>query len=131
MKTVTRRLMCELDNDELIEAGQELSQALDRQRDLEDQKASVTASIKVTAATVEALARKVKYRQEERPVQCRVMAAGKDPDGTLMVNLFRTDTGELIERRPATIDERQMDLPLGERDDDPAEDEAEEGGDRT
>lgn len=112
MTDETRRLMCRLTEDERRERGAALVAAL-------TEVARVTAEARRAAAEYRDARRRAQERAdelrtalhlgaEERDVQVSVVIASGAAGATLTA--MRLDTGEVIEDRPATQAERQIDF---------------------
>lgn len=107
-KKINRTLKCLLTEDESREMGGELAQRYSEITDLEDQKKAVTSDFKsrIDAASAEAsrIARMISNGYEFREVECEVVQDYEMGE----VLIVRLDTGETIERRRMTPEERQV-----------------------
>jgi hypothetical protein len=104
--TETRHLPCPLTDRELIEKGDLQARGLQDLRDLEDEKAKVAKDygeqIKDKRSELNKLSREISTRTEVRPIRCDVMFVPEE-DKAITI---RTDTGERIEVRSMTSEER-------------------------
>ena len=109
-KVHSRQLWCELTFDEQIERGQALAKLCGRIGDEQTRQANEKKRMKETLDGLEADRREltavVRDKKEMRDVEC---VATMDPARGL-VEVHRTDTGELIETRRMTDEERQRGL---------------------
>lgn len=105
-KPVFRDLPCKLTTDERERTAQALAQALDDRELVEEQKRETAsqhkAQLEVLDARIGALKKRVISGEEVRPVPCHVV----DDDRRYVVEWFRSDTGELVDSRPMTAEER-------------------------
>jgi phosphotransacetylase len=104
-QTEKLRLLCELNDNEVMERGIQLADSLKQIGVLEVEKARVTAKIKPIKDEVERLVPIIDQRKEMREVDCDYYYdwdKGK-------VNLYRADTGETVEgwERNISEDEKQ------------------------
>jgi hypothetical protein len=108
----TRHLRVALTDEELLLAGQKLADELRKLRGLEAEAASVSKSYKAKIAEVEACLEVtrglVHDRYEIRPVQCVNVLDYTD----VRARTYRTDTGDIIEDRKLSEDEKQSTLPF-------------------
>lgn len=108
---VTRSLMVSLTEAEIRSCATELARVTASQAELEDEKKAVTSGFKQKidrcVADCRALAQKVTTKRELRDIDCEwsPTPAGK-------MELTRMDTGEVIDTRKMTEEERQESLPL-------------------
>lgn len=114
-KSVKRDLEVALTDTEMLKRNEELLAAMQARDDLIAQKSEATsninASIKLAAQHVKELASALRNKKEKREVDCieRMIF----PTNT--VEIVRTDTGAVVEKRAMTPDERQpvlFDAPL-------------------
>ena len=104
---ITKSLKCQLTSDELLAAGLSLAEALEREEALENEKKAVTDQFKaqITEVTAQVTVKRnlVQNKYEYRPTDCEEIH-----DFTKsVVNIYRLDTGELINQRAMTQDEKQ------------------------
>jgi hypothetical protein len=96
------------------ELAQEMAQAVARLEELEDEFGEVKAAFKEKMAkarkTVKSCAVKIRQGFEMRLVECRM----EKEFATNAVRLYRLDTGELVEERAMTVEERQRSLQVAE-----------------
>ncbi len=108
---VTRALMVSLTEAEIRSCATELARVTAQQAELEGEKKAVTSGFKNKidrcVADSRALAQKITTKRELRDVDCEwsPTTAGK-------MQLTRMDTGEVIDTRKMTEEERQESLPL-------------------
>lgn len=106
----TRFLKCQLTQDEILQAADELAGALDNLRKAADERESVTKTMKAAEAQFSALiATKqllVRNKYDVRAVACTNM----QDFVTMECIVTRDDTREEIVRRPLTAEEKQMSL---------------------
>jgi len=111
LKDTTRNLPCALTQDELIAAGEQLAEVQEDIQNEDARAADVKASLKSTMTELESkrarLASTVRRREEYRDVAVELWL---HEDG--MVHAVRRDTGEGLEVRPMTDQERQQSLKL-------------------
>ncbi len=112
VRSTTRELFCALTEAEVGARAAELARITTQLSELEDEKKSVMSTFKdkIDRCIVDSrsLARKVSERREMRIVKCDWhydYQVGK-------ATLARVDTGEVLEERPLTAEERQPALPL-------------------
>lgn len=114
---VMRFLKCHLTAAEVVDRSQQLASAelardeAQRVFDAEaeawkERKKELDARVLTIGVSCTRLARAVKDREEEREVECRVQIDGST------YTLVRTDTGEVVQLRPATVAEMQRPLNL-------------------
>lgn len=107
----TKSLKCPLTDKELLETGDELTEALDHkaavESELESIRAEYKAKTKAADADIERLRTRHRNKFEMRPIECREVRNYEDR----IFYVFRTDTDECIEERPLRQDELQQDLP--------------------
>lgn len=112
LKEVTRSLPCRLTDSELLTKADELSVVVQEVSAEEDRQTDVKAQMKAKLTELDArktrLAITIGRKEEYRDVRCEVQADAQA--GT--VTVIRMDTGEALETRPMTEDERQRALPL-------------------
>lgn len=111
-RTIVRSLACQLSDEELLKKGTELAQAVEDIQGEDRRQADIKASMKARMTALEArrdeLSVTVRRREEERDVQVEVW---HDYSRAIVYDV-RTDTGEVLFRRPMTDDERQQALPM-------------------
>lgn len=115
--TETRELTCDLSDEDVIERAKALAHALSEVNVLEVQRRASAKhfgeDIKALEREVEKLAVSIRTRQELREVEC----LEKREFRTNEVVVVRTDTGDVIDSRAMTIEERQECLfPRGRED---------------
>lgn len=112
MKVVTRNLPCRLTEDELRQRGDALAEVVQELHAEEQRQADVKAQMKARVTELEAkqtrFAITISRKEEYRDIECDVFG---DPERGV-VELVRRDSGEVVETRPMTEDERQRALPL-------------------
>lgn len=115
-KTYTdhRQLRCDLDQAEILAAGQDLATALDDRDSLQADKESVMRDFKAREAALDALITRtqlmVRNKWVMRSVACKcVLNYAKDK-----FTVIRLDTGEVLTERPLTEDEKQMSMEFDE-----------------
>jgi hypothetical protein len=110
----TRSLPCTLTDAEVLERSAELAEVVTDYAEIEGEKSAHAKHFKERLdglrSRERALAREISSRSVERDVECVIR---QDPIRGC-VETMRLDTGELIEDRPMTAEERQlaMDLPI-------------------
>lgn len=102
-----QKLVCDLNEQEVRQYSNELARLVTEQAEVEAEKKEVmsdfTAKINKIVADSRVLSRKVSTRKEERQVEC-----DREFDYTKgMVYTVRMDTGETIDQRKMTEDEKQ------------------------
>ncbi|HIJ71686.1 MAG TPA: hypothetical protein HPP87_10035 [Planctomycetes bacterium] len=106
----TRSLKCELTEEELKEASESLARNLDALELLEDEKKKVTSDFKARIEAKEAEVRvqknRVRDKYEYRPTRCTMTM--NYSEGTVVVT--RDDTEAIVNERPMSFEEKQMDL---------------------
>lgn len=111
-KRTTITLKCQLTDQEILQCGQAVADALEAaaelERELDEFKTMHKAKVAQQEAIVGLNTGKIRSRYEYRPVECEVV---KDY-GAGVVWTERVDTREIIERRPLTDEERQMALAI-------------------
>jgi len=105
--TNTRTLKCKLSDEDLLKTGTDLARSLDEIAELEDELESIKASFKGKLTALEAKATSLKNivrdKCDYRKVDCEQVY-----DNALgFVTETRLDTGEIIEQRKMTAEERQ------------------------
>lgn len=107
-KTITRNLKCVLTESELLVYGKEMAEQEKKAEEIEDEKAAVT----------KALGEQVKYHSQMARSKAKLINDGFEfrevacdqtfdyPRG--LVTVTRKDTGDVIEERAMTADERQV-----------------------
>jgi hypothetical protein len=112
LKRVTRNLPCKLSDTELLQKADELSVVVQEISAEEDRQVDVKAQMKARLTELDArktrLAITIGRKEEYRDTDVALM--GDIQAGT--VSAIRADTGEVIETRPMTEDEKQRALPL-------------------
>lgn len=111
-RDLTRQLPCILTDEEKLNLGQEvgkesqeLQEATDRKKEVT---AQLTAEVESHRAAVQRLGSLLSNGFEYRPVKCEMRIDRKKD----LVVTTRTDTGEVIERRPLRPSEMQNSLDL-------------------
>lgn len=112
LKRITRNLPCKLTDAELLSKADELSVVVQEINAEEDRQTDLKAQMKARLTELDArktrlaitIGRKEEYRDTDVSVMADIQA------GT--VSVTRVDTGEIIETRPMTEDEKQRALPL-------------------
>lgn len=107
-KTITRNLKCELTEGELLAYGKEMAEEEKKVEEAEEEKATVT----------KALGERIKYHSQMARNKAKLINNGYEyrevacdqtfdyPRG--LVTITRKDTGDVIEERAMTADERQV-----------------------
>lgn len=112
LKKVTRNLPCRLTEGELLARADDLSVVVQETTAEEGRQTDVKAQMKARLTELDArktrLAITIGRKEEYRDVEVEHLADLQA--GT--VSVIRTDTGESIETRPMTEQERQTSLPL-------------------
>lgn len=102
---MTRHLKCILTEEELKKAGEEMAKAYTDLESEQDGLKAAQAQFKARIAALEAQiglsANKIQNGYEFRQVECENREFG------LSIETYRIDTGEVIEIRPMTKDEKQ------------------------
>lgn len=114
-KRVTRILPVKLSKSEVVERGQLAAQVLHKIDEAEAEKKRVAADVKERTEALESELRRLSYiverEEEDRTVECSwhfdFMKNEK--------NLIREDTGEVVETKPMTDEERQIALEMGDQ----------------
>lgn len=111
-RTVIRPLACRLTEEELLQKGQQLAEAVEDIQSEERRQTDIKASMKARLTALEArrdeVSVAIRRREEERDVEVDIwhdFARG-------IVQDIRRDTGEVIHYRPMSDDERQQGLPM-------------------
>ena len=108
----TKSLPVRLTEQELLQKSAELASTVQDYATEESRQVDIKAQLKAKLTELDArrtqLASVVARREEYRDVRCEIVANTK----TLLAQIVRTDTGEVIQTRPLTMEERQMVLPL-------------------
>lgn len=108
LKTETKKLMCQLSEQELLERGNEMAKTYMQVAALDLEKKRITAKIKPLDERIEALVVIIDTKEEERSVACEW-----HPDFALGIKkLRRLDTYEVIDTREIRDFERQQQLDL-------------------
>ena len=106
MKT-TKKLPVMLTEDEMRERGEALAESVETTAALTEEKkandAEINGKIKTSKEITRKLSRIIASKTEDREVECEIT---KDFERGV-VTLHRCDTGEVVETRPMTPDERQ------------------------
>lgn len=121
--TEKKYLRCELHDKERLAYCDESATLVERIEQLEDQKkasaSQYKSAIEEKAARLSRVSSYIRNGWEEREVSChwRYECSGLEPDGTPIFHpekktLVRDDTGEAVEIREITQEERQLALPL-------------------
>lgn len=124
--TETRELETELNDDQIIERGRLLVDHLRKADSLANQKKASAdhfkALIEAEEETIEALSIIVKAGKDRCQVPCHWVFQANGPDKELigfayhseLKTLVRDDTGAVVEIKPITPEDRQINLPLGD-----------------
>jgi len=109
MKT-TRQLPVDLNEEEIADRGRAMAKSVSEKAGLQEEKKSATADInakiKACGEVIRKLSEIISGGKEDREVSCEVK---KDFDSNT-VTVVRDDTGEVVEERPLTVDERQENM---------------------
>jgi hypothetical protein len=109
MKT-TKKLPTQLSEEELRERGDALAESVEKTAALAEEKkaqdAEINGKIKLSKEITRKLSRIIASKTEDRDVECDVVKDYKA--GT--VTTFRSDTGEQVDQRTLTAEERQEEL---------------------
>ena len=110
--SIFKNLPCDLTREEVAVYSEELAKITSMQAEIEEEKKEVlsdfTAKLNKCIADGRVLARKITTRKEDRHIECDL-----DFDYTKgLVYTVRTDTGQTIDQRKLTDDERQERLDL-------------------
>jgi len=107
-----RALRCNLKDEERLELGQRLAREQQNLAQTEDRKAEVASTIKAEIeahrATINALSRTLNNGYDYRDVDCDIILNFESN----AVMLVRVDTGEVVESRAMSAEERQRELDL-------------------
>jgi len=111
-RTVTRRLPCDLTDEEVLTKTNQLVENIREARALDEQRKEEMKSfrdrLKSHAAKIDSLSRQIEARVEHRDVEC----VEEKQDGKNLIALIRKDTGKVWSTRPMTDEERQERLPI-------------------
>jgi uncharacterized coiled-coil DUF342 family protein len=114
VQTLQKEVRHRFSADEIRDLGEQMAQAVARLENLEDEFQEVKAGFKEKMAgaqkTIKACAAKIRQGFEMRLMECRME---RDFAGNA-VRLYRQDTGEMVEERAMTIEERQRSLGIAE-----------------
>ena len=103
-------LACKLTTEDRAAAANQLAEAIQNLESLEIQRKTDTKNfnslMQQLAGSVHRLSREVANGEAVRSVDCELRLNYT----TLAASLVRTDTGEIVETRPMTEDEKQMDM---------------------
>lgn len=109
-----RYLTCHLTHEEVSRASDELARHLDEKEAIESEltaiKSQFKAKIEQADANIGVKKRLVRDKKEMRPVDVEVVSDYTD----CTVKVTRTDTGEIIEDRKMTGDEKQLRIEFDE-----------------
>ena len=104
---ITRRLICKLDDSEVLMRGQQLAQAeydySDTERNRKATADHFKRSLDVIDGRITELSSAIKSREEIRDVECVI----QDNHALLKHEVVRLDTGEIVEQYDFTEKERQ------------------------
>lgn len=119
-RKLTRELKCTLTAQELADTAENLTEALQKlervNADLDSMRAEYKAKQKLAEAEIQQYRTRYANKFEMRPVDC---IERKDFEART-VEVFRTDTGEIVDRRELTQDDIQRTFPgMCEPDDKP------------
>jgi hypothetical protein len=108
----TKSLPVRLTLDEVLQKSADLAGTVQDYATEESRQADIKAQLRAKLTELDAkrtqLAIVVARKEEYRDVRCEVVADVE----TLLANITRTDTGEIVQSRPLTDSERQKALPL-------------------
>jgi hypothetical protein len=114
VQIVPKEVRYQFTPEDLRELGEEMAQAVARLESLKDEFQQVKAGFKEKTSgaqkTIRACALKIRQGFEMRTLECR-MERVFDSNA---VRLYRQDTGELVEERAMTVEERQRSLGAAE-----------------
>lgn len=118
IRRFTRSLPCKLTDSERRLRGVKLAEANHERAEIELRKKDASAGfreeLKANGKRIEELSEQVSSGVEKRPVEC----CERPDEDRQVVEIYRVDTGAVIDTRPMTLDERQPKLfPLGGADD--------------
>lgn len=110
MSQVTRQLPVQLSDDETRIKGETLAATIEDYKAAEVEKKNITAQVskklKDLRARANELSSQIKNRKEDRAVVCT-----EEPEYRKgVMQTIRTDTQQVVEERPLTIEERQTNL---------------------
>lgn len=107
---IEMHLDCDLDDHEIADRARELGTAINRWRQLDDERKQAASRYRDELAALDGdireLAQIVATRTETRMVE---VEHRPDYDARMM-HVYRLDTGELVDSRPLTADEMQVEL---------------------
>lgn len=110
----TETLECKLNEDELLDRGQQLARVDGELREHKSHADQVKSQLKADEARLDSerhfLASCVRNKSEPRSVEVECVLDSKNRRRVLEIRL---DTGEVVRSRAAREDELQRDLPLG------------------
>lgn len=109
-RMVMHEVLCKLTTTETVERGQELARQEEKYQRIDTEKKSVakrfTGELEEAGMEIARLAGIITAGKEPRQIECEIVA---DPV-RLVIAYVRTDTGEEVESRPMTAEERQRGL---------------------
>ena len=109
-RMVMHEVLCKLTTTETVERGQELDRQEEKYQRIDTEKKSVakrfTGELEEAGMEIARLAGIITAGKEPRQIECEIVA---DPV-RLVIAYVRTDTGEEVESRPMTAEERQRGL---------------------
>ena len=109
-RMVMHEVLCRLTTTETVERGQELDRQEEKYQRIDTEKKSVakrfTGELEEAGMEIARLAGIITAGKEPRQIECEIVA---DPV-RLVIAYVRTDTGEEVESRPMTAEERQRGL---------------------
>ena len=100
-----RNLPVRLTEEELQRKGQELSEVIEKHAEIDSERAGIAKQFKDKLETLDdkarELAKQIRTKTEERPVEVHQ----RKDQLNATVDLYRTDTGEVVYSRPMTAEE--------------------------
>lgn len=110
MEVFAKEVRYRFSKDELQDMAQEMAEAVSRLDNLEEELQEVRAGFKEKMAkaqkTIKQAAAKIRSGWELRTIECRL----EKEFANNTVRIYRQDTGELVEERAMTAQERQQEL---------------------
>ena len=110
VQTLFKEVRYKFTQEEMKTIAQEMAEAVSRLDNLEEELQEVRAGFKEKMAkaqkTVKQCAAKIRSGWELRTIECRL----EKEFATNTVRIYRQDTGELVEERAMTAEERQLAL---------------------
>jgi len=112
--TIKKELRYYFTPDDKLKMGDEMAAAVEQIAEIQEDKAKYMAGIKDRLSKAEGVinsnGRKLRQGWELRMIECSMV---KDFE-TNFVKITRNDTGEVVEERAMTVEERQRELDLGQ-----------------